>query len=141
MCRGPLFFVTNLSAGIEAAEAALLTEFAFRFATSGCYGAITQAFRHAQPVRWATLTALVLLPLLGHSGEAAVHWLRGTSNLGTSLIASVALTCVTTTFNLFAMRRGALVVGEGSASLLDDLRRLPALIGAFLVSWRSRPSI
>jgi uncharacterized protein YuzB (UPF0349 family) len=141
LCRGPLFFLTNLSAGLDAAEAALLTEVAFRLATSGCYGAITQAFRHARPARQATVVAMVLLPALGHSGEAVVHWLSGTSNLGTSLIASVALTCVTTTFNLFAMRRGALVVGEGSATLVDDLRRLPALVAAFLLSWRSRPSI
>jgi hypothetical protein len=43
-------------------------------------------------------------------------------------------TMVTTSFNLFAMRRGALIVGEGAHSLLADLRRLPRLIVAFVDS-------
>lgn len=132
MCRSPLFFVTNLSAGLDAAQAALVTEFLFRFATSGCYGAITQSFRHAVPVRQAMVAAMVILPLLGHSAEAAVHWWRGTSNLGASILASVALTVVSTAFNLFAMRHGVLVVGEGSGTLIDDLRRLPGLVVSFV---------
>lgn len=140
LCRGPLFFAANLSAGPGAAVAAMGTEFVFRFATSGFYGALTQAFRSAEPARHAMLAAMLLLPALGHSAELAVHWARGTPRLGTSMAASIFFTCLTTAFNVFAMRRGALIVGEGSASLTHDLRRLPGLIGAFLVSWRSSPS-
>lgn len=140
VCRAALFFAVNLSAGIDAAKAAMVTELLFRFATAGFYGAITQAFRASEPHHLALLTTLVVLPGLAHSAELVVHWLRGTAELQASFGASVIFTCVTTSFNLFAMRRGALTVGEGSTSLFHDLRRLPGLISAFALAWRSRPS-
>jgi len=130
--RGGLFFLTNFSAGTEAASAALVTEFVFRAAFSGFYGAMTEAFRSARP-RWAaTLTVMALLPLANHSVEFLVHWLRHTPALLTSIAASAAFTSVSTAFNLFAMRRGVLIVGEQRQPLLQDLMRMPALILSFL---------
>ncbi|MEW5975459.1 MAG: hypothetical protein AB1898_06595 [Acidobacteriota bacterium] len=130
--RGGLFFVTNLSAGPAAAFAALVTEVVFRAAFSGFYGALTQAFRHVQPKWAATLTAMVLLPMANHSVELAVHWLRGTPELWTSIAASAAFTSVSTSFNLFAMRHGALIVGEGRQALWKDLLRMPWLVFQFI---------
>ena len=46
----------------------------------------------------------------------------------------VLFTIISTLFNLFAMRRGVLIVGEGRGSLLSDLRQLPRLIVLFLAS-------
>lgn len=130
--RGSLFFMTNYSAGADAASAALLTEFVFRAAFSGFYGAMTEAFRNAQP-RWAaTLTVMALLPLANHSVEFLVHWLRHTPALLTSIAASAAFTSVSTAFNLFAMRRGVLIIGKQRQSLLQDLIRMPALIASFV---------
>jgi hypothetical protein len=50
------------------------------------------------------------------------------------VIASIGFSVVTTTFNLFAMRRGALIVGPGKQSLASDLRRMPALMLGFAAS-------
>ena len=136
--RAQIFLLANLTAGPEAAIAAMLAEFVFRFAMAGIYGALTQAFRHVEPARTATLACMVLLPIVGHSLEFVLHWLRGTPELLVSMTASVAFTVVSTAFNLFAMRRGALIIGEGSRPLLHDLVRLPALLAAFILSWRSR---
>lgn len=141
LVRAHLFFVVNLASGPEAAVAAMVTEFVFRFMTAGVYGSLTQAFRHATPERAATLAAMVLLPTVGHSLEFIVHFLRGTPNLVESIAASAAFTALSTAFNLFAMRRGAFIIGEGSVSLWSDLIRVPALFTAFLLSWRSRPFI
>lgn len=140
-CRAPLFFVTNLPAGLAAAAGAMWTEFVFRFVAAGVYGALTQAFRRVEPPAAATVTVMVLLPLVGHSAELAVHWLRGTPHLGESIAASIAFTVMSTAFNLFAMRRGVLITGAGSRSLAHDLARMPALLAAFFLSWRSRPFI
>jgi hypothetical protein len=60
-----------------------------------------------------------------------VHWLRGTARLGDSIGASVAFTAISTAFHVFAMRRGALVVGDARRPFREDLRRLPGLIAAF----------
>jgi hypothetical protein len=139
--RAPMFFVTNLPAGLAAALGAMWAEFLFRFVAAGFYGALTQAFRRVHPPAAATVTVMVLLPLIGHTLEFLVHWARGTPHLGASMVTSVMFTGLSTTFNLFAMRRGALIAGAGSRPLWSDLARMPALMAAFLTSWRSRPFI
>jgi hypothetical protein len=82
------------------------------------------------------------VPAVSHSIELTIHVLRGTPKILTSVVASVCFTAVATLFNLYAMRRGALVVGAGSDSVGGDLKRVPRLIGGFLAAgpillWRS----
>lgn len=134
LIRGALFFAVNRRAGPEAAMAAMLTEWSFRFCTSGFYGALTQAFRRVEPAKAGAWAVLVLLPTVSHGLELGVHWLRGTPELAASLAASVALTIVSTGFNLFAMRRGTLVVGEAGQSIWRDLVALPRLMMLFVAS-------
>jgi hypothetical protein len=131
LLRATLFFATNLTAGLPAALAAMRTELVFRAITSGFYGALTENFREAEPPWAAAITVMILLPIANHSLEFVVHWLRGTRNLASSIVASVILTAFSTLFNLFVMRRGALIVGEGRRSLGSDLAQMPQLIGAF----------
>ena len=129
--RSLLFLIVNLRAGLEAATAAMVTEAVFRVGTAGFYGALTQAFRRAEP-RWAaTACALVVVPGVAHTLELAVHWWRGTPELARSTAASVALSVVSAGFSLFAMRRGVLAVGRPAPSLVADLRALPWLFCGF----------
>jgi hypothetical protein len=137
LLRASLFFVTNLSAGLPAALAAMQTELVFRGITSGFYGALTEAFREAEPAWEAALTVMVLLPLANHSIELLVHWMRGTQKLLPSILASMILTAFSTLFNFYVMRRGALIVGSGRGSLGADLLRLPRLALDF-VTWLPR---
>jgi hypothetical protein len=132
--RAGLFFFVNLSAGPDAALAAMFTELTFRATTAGFYGAITQAFSRATPAWAAMLTAMVVLPIATHSLEFAVHWLRGTEKLAESVLASAVFTALSTVFNLFAMSRGALIVGAGRASLGQDMLRMPSLVFAFVAT-------
>jgi hypothetical protein len=132
--RSSLFFAANLSAGPDAAQAAFLTELAYRGVTAGFYGALTQAFRDARPAWAGMVAAMILLPGVSHLLEFVIHWFRGTPNLTESLALSVAFTALSTSFNLFAMRRGALTVGGGSSPLLRDLRQMPVLLCAFAVA-------
>jgi len=132
--RGAIFFCVNLVAGWHAAFAALLTELTFRGVASGFYGALTEAFRFAEPEWAASLAVMILLPLTGHSVEFALHFLRGTAKLGASILASVSFTAVSTLFNLYAMRRGALVTGEGRQSLGADVKMMPRLVVSFLAA-------
>lgn len=140
--RGILFFIINSQAGWAAATLALLVEFFYRAAASGTYGAMTQAFRKAQPAWAASLAALLLLPAVGHTLEYIVHSTAGTPLLYRSIFASVALTGFSTLFHLFAMRRGIFVVGEDGSSFVDDLKRLPgtafeffALVPRMVLRW------
>lgn len=134
LLRAAIFFFTNLVAGWHAAVGALLAEMALRTATSGSYGAITEAFSEAQPAWAAMAAALVVLPVMNHSLEFLVHWLRGTPKLGLSMTASVMFTALSTSFNLYVMRHGVLTVGGRSKSLREDLALLLPLLGQFLLA-------
>src|SRR5262249_37730141 len=104
-----------------------------RGVTSGFYGAFTENFREAEPPWAAGLTVMVLLPLTAHSVEFLVHWLRGTRKLVPSIISSVVFTAISTLFNLYAMRRGALIVGMHKRSLAHDLKSIPRLLLEFIL--------
>jgi hypothetical protein len=132
--RGSVFFAVNLHWGWRAAGAAMLTEFALRSVTAGFYGAMTQNLSRVRPFWQRWLVALVALPVLQHSVELGVHWARGTPGLLPSVAASAAATVLSTAFNLFAMRRGFFVVGQGAKSLGADLARLPELLGVMLAA-------
>ena len=132
--RALIFLVANLTAGWRAAAGAMAAEFVFRAVTSGFYGSLTQAFRKAEPACMAAITVLILLPLVSHSMEFAIHLARGTPKLVPSMIASIAFTEMSTLFNLYAMRRGALVVGADASSMAADMRRIPVLIAGFVAS-------
>jgi hypothetical protein len=134
LLRAAIFFFTNLVAGWHAALGALLAELALRAATSGFYGAITEAFSEARPVWAAVAAAMVFLPLANHSLEFLVHWLRGTPKLGVSITASIIFTALSTSFNLYVMRHGVLTVGGESKSLREDMARLLPLLGRFLLA-------
>jgi hypothetical protein len=129
--RAAVFFGANLPAGLAAAIAASRTEFLYRGLAAGFYGALTARFSRVQPRALGTLGALIVLPLLAHAVEYAVHHWAGTANLGVSVLASVAFSAGTTSFNLFAMRRGLLLAGRGRPSLAADLRALARLVADF----------
>jgi hypothetical protein len=131
--RAALFFFVNLTAGLPAAMAAMSTELIFRGITSGFYGALTEGYRDAEPPWAAAVSVVVLLPVANHGLEFVVHWLRGTRNLVPSIAASVVFTALSTLFNLYAMRRGALIVGAGRRSLGEDLLRMPRMLWDFLM--------
>jgi hypothetical protein len=131
--RAAIFFFVNLTAGWAAAVAAMSTELVFRGITSGFYGAISEGFAEAEPPWAAALCVIVAVPVVNHSLEFCVHRLRETQKLMPSIAASVVFTVLSTLFNLYAMRRGALIVGVGRGSLVEDLRRSPALLWDFLL--------
>jgi hypothetical protein len=132
--RGMLFFITNVSAGFGAAVSAMSIESAFYITTAGFYGAITQAFRKAQPAWAATLTIMLVLLVINHTLEWTLHWIAGTEKLARSITASIGLSMVSAVFNLYAMRRGVLIVGAGRQSLFADLRQMPRIAFDFLTA-------
>ena len=125
--RAPLFLLVNLPAGQDAALAAGATEFWFRFITAGFYGSMTEAFSRLR-TPGSTWAALLVVPGVAHLMEFLVHTWRDTPVIGPAVAASICLTLVSTSFNLFAMRRGALLSGEGCRPLRDDLREIPRLV-------------
>lgn len=88
----------------------------------------------AEPPWAATLAALILLPLVSHTFELAVHLLRHTPKLAVSLMTSVLFTALSTLFHLYAMRHGVLVVRAGASSLAEDMHRMPRIVLGFIAA-------
>lgn len=132
LVRGGLFFFATLEAGLTAALAAMRLEAAFYILTAGFYGALLEAFRRVEPPWKATITVMGLLPAINHTLEFLLHSIGGTARLGQGMAASISFSVLSASFNLFAMRRGALLVGADRQSLGRDLRQLPWLICQFL---------
>ncbi len=131
--RGSIFFATNLPDGLGIALRATLVDAVFRVPLVGACAAVTQAFRCAEPPWVASLAVMALLPAMAHVIEFLVHWTAGTPELGTSMLASIVFSALSTVFNLFAMRRGVLIVGGGSRSFGDDLKHIPRLVLDFIL--------
>ncbi len=127
LLRGIVIFLANISAGGLSAVGAMTAEVCYRGMTSGFYSALTQAFRFAQPVWAASAVPMVLIPLIGDSCEFAMHGMRGTQRLGTTMAVSMIFTAVSVLFELFAMRRGIFVMGQNSRPFVQDLKSLPKL--------------
>ncbi len=77
---------------------------------------------------------MILMPAFNHTLEFGLHWIGGTKKLAASILASICLSMLSACFHLFAMRRGAFIVGAGRQSLLEDFRQLPRIIFDFLVA-------
>lgn len=133
LIRGSIFFTTNLSAGIAAASMALLIEASFFIVTAGFYGAILQSLRRVQPFWHAVLAVTVILPTLNHTFELILHRWGGTRQITVGVIISFVLSIFSATFNLFAMRRGVLIVGRERQTFWQDMRRMPGLVIEFLL--------
>ncbi len=124
MLRVPVFAVAAARHGLEAVAAAVLTESVVCGFNAGCYAAVVQAIRNRKPVWLTALLITVGMPAVGQVIEYEVH--------------------------LWRMKHGTLLVGGQGGNLSHDLRRLPTLLGRFLllgprwvlrrIGWMALPS-
>lgn len=131
--RSLIFFTVNLKAGWRAAVGAMMAEFVWRCATSGGWGAVTQMLCKVRPMWQALIGSMFVVPLVAHSIEFIIHYTRGTPVLARSILVSICFTQFSDLFNLYVMYHGAMLVGDGARPFGEDLRRIPSLIGSFLL--------
>lgn len=132
LIRCAIFFSVNIRSGWEAASGAALAEFTYRIIASGFYASMTQGFRAAQPAWAAYLAAMLFLPIFQHAIEFYIHYLRGTPRLMESMAASITFTMLSTSYNLYSMRQGTMVVGPGGKTLVQDIMSFPKVLFGFL---------
>ena len=141
--RGTIYFATHIKGGWRAALGAMSVEFVFRVIVSGASGSLVQAFHRATPIWLAALCVMILLPAISHMIEFTLHTLSGDANKGTAIIISITFSVLSAIFNLFAMRRNALLVKDADAqSFARDMAQMPLIVGEFIFYplvwlWRS----
>lgn len=139
MLRAPIFFFTYLfkKDGLKLAIGAAIAQSIFRFIFGGVNGAIIQSFSKVEPPWHAILTVPLILASLSHLIEFVVQSFydsqTGVDGKNKALAISVLVSAISAVFNLFAMRRGALLVkDESQQSIWRDLKRMPWLAFEFL---------
>ena len=133
LMRGSIYFFTGIKHGWRAALSAMSVEFIFRVIVSGAFGSLVQAFHKATPNWLATLVVMFMLPAITHTIEFTLHHLNGDQNKISGIIVSVCFSIISMVFNLFAMRRGTLLVkDENQQSLWQDIKQFPAIIAEFV---------
>ena len=139
MLRAPIFFVTYISKkdGLKLAIGAAIAQSIFRFIFGGVNGAIIQAFSKVEPAWHAILTVPLVLAAFSHVIEFVVQTLYDNQTRadrkGKAIAVSILISAISAVFNLFAMRRGALLVkDESQQSIWRDLKRMPWLAFEFL---------
>ena len=132
LIRATIFFFVNLPAGTSAALGAMEAEFLWRLAVAGFLGSIIQSLRKAEPIWQATLITSLALPIVNHTIEFTIHWLRGTPKLMASILVSMSFTAIAMLFNAYAMRQGAMIIGKNGRPLWRDILDMPRLMGGFI---------
>jgi hypothetical protein len=131
--RAPIFFAVSVRHGIRMATAGVLVEAGFNAVGAGFYGAFLESVRNAQPAWLASLLATCAVPVLTQIVLNLVHYAAGTSVLHRGIILSILLSALSAAFNLYVMRRGAMLTGNDAEPFQRDLARLPVMIGGFLM--------
>lgn len=133
MVRASIFFAVNLTASLDSAVDAVLTELFYRAPTVGTLASLSQAFRRVQPAWEAGVVIMFALPALAHGIEFTVHSLRGTTKLYESVAVSIVFSMFTSVVSYLLHRRDVLIVGQGSRPFVDDLVQLPLELFDLLV--------
>lgn len=139
LLRAPIFFFSYLfkKDGLKLAIGAALTQSVFRFIFGGVNGAIIQSFSKVEPAWHAVLTVPLILAAFSHLVEFGVQTVydnqTGVNGKGRAILISVVVSAISAVFNLFAMRRGALLVkDESQQSIWRDLKRMPWIAFEFI---------
>jgi hypothetical protein len=132
--RGTIFLVATMKRGRMEMSVAVLVEIVFSCATAGIYAAFTQAVRFAEPEWLGACVVALVIPGALYGADYFAHVWTGMHHVRPAVGFATGLSVVSTLFNLFVMRRGALLVGEGSQPLGRDLVRIPGLIVQFLIA-------
>lgn len=139
LLRSPIFFAAYLAQkqGLWIATGAMLVQFAFRTFFGGVNGAILQSFSKVTPAWHAVITVPIFLAAISHLLEfviqSAFDSVTGSQGKGGAVLFSASVSVLSAVFNLFAMRRGVLLVrDESSQSLWRDLKQMPFIAFEFL---------
>jgi|SRR5579875_29269 len=109
-----------------------LVEFAYVLATSGFASALQQQSLNVKDRRMGWFLCVVFIPFASLGLDVLCHlWINGIGGKQIGVIACL-FTLISAMFHWFIMSKGAMLVGEDSRPLLDDLLAMPKLAFLFV---------
>jgi len=132
--RGAIFFFATITTHRTGRIEGVAVEACYGACAAGFFGALTQAMRSCNPAWMVELFFAFILPATFQLLNFALHSALGTARFGSGLVASASFTAISALFNLFVMRRGALLIGREGKPFSHDLLVLPRLALSFVIS-------
>jgi len=139
MFRGVIFLVASIKSHHAGRSSGVLVEALFGALGAGFVGTLTQTLRFAEPQWIAGLILAGIFPLLFQACDLCFHAALGTHVFHSGMIASAVFTAFAAAFNLYIMRRGAMLVGEEAKPFMQDLSAMPRLVLLFVISGALSP--
>jgi len=107
-------------------------EAAYVLLTSGIFSAWQQQALDVKPRKLSWGIVVLLIPLGSLAADSALHIWLDQGNMRALGIGALIGTLVSAMFHWHVMQNGAMLVGENSRSLLDDLKQMPKIIATFV---------
>jgi hypothetical protein len=138
ICRAGACMAALWHSPLHAREHFGVVEAAYVLLTAGIFSAWQQQALGVKPRRLAWSITVLAIPLGSLAADSALHLWLDHGNMRALGIGAVIVTIVSAMFHWHVMQNGALLVGEGSRTFTDDMRRMPRLVASFVtgpVQW------
>jgi len=112
----------------------VLVEIVYVTLTAGLYAGLQQRALGFRSRLLGNFTIVLGVPMLAQALDWLAHRAAGAPAPAKATLAVCMFTAVSALFHLYVMRRGVFLTGQSGQSLLDDFRRMPRLIVAFVIT-------
>lgn len=130
--RSLVYLAAMAHAGFRSSLAVVLVEIAYVTLTAGVYAGLQQKALGLRRRALGNMIVVLGVPGLAQLLDWTAHHLTGAGVTGRATIMVSLFAVVSALFHLHVMRNGAFLTGTGR-SLFDDFRRVPRLMGGFVV--------
>lgn len=131
ICRAGACMAALWHTPLHAREHFGAVEAAYVLLTAGIFSAWQQQALDVKPRRLAWVITVLAIPLGSLAADSALHMWLDRGNMRALGIGAIIVTIVSAVFHWHVMQNGALLVGEGSRTLTEDMRQMPRLVASF----------
>lgn len=132
--RSLVYLAALARTGAKGSFSIVLVEMAYVTLTAGIYAGLQQRALGFSSRTLGNLTIVPGVPVLAQILDWVAHRAAGAAAPGKANLAICIFAAVSGLFHLYVMRRGAFLTGHRGRTFLDDFRRLPRLVLAFVVA-------
>jgi hypothetical protein len=132
--RSIVYLVALSHIGRRGGLSIVLVEMAYVTLTAGLYAGMQQKALGLRNRLLGNLIVVLCVPGLAQFLDSLTHRIAGATVPGRATLAVCIFTMVSALFHLYVMRRGAFLTNHNGCSLLEDFRRMPRLILAFVTA-------
>lgn len=132
ICRAGACMAALWHSPLHAREHFGAVEAAYVLLTAGIFSAWQQQALDVKPRRLAWTVVVLAIPLGSLAADSALHLWLDHGNMRALGIGGLIVTLFSAMFHWHVMQNGAMLVGESSRSLVDDMKQMPRLVATFV---------